>query len=210
MRDLTSEEDYYMKNAERKLDAYTAFHRPEATDATFQPSSTGGVKGKKQAQLSRVPVGPLLEVAAHFTKGADKYPDVSPGVANWSLGYAWSLSYDALQRHALAWWSGEDVDPETESHHLAAVVFHALALMEFGRTHRLHDDRPYQAEAVEPYETPPHLYIVGGPNDGQRSTWPTDAPAGEGVRDRDGGVYLYHASTREQDAHWKWAPDETT
>lgn len=100
-------------------------------------SSTGGQKGTKLARYGLIPTGPLRELAEHYGKGAKKYSD-----NNWRLGYDWHLSYDALQRHAQAFWDGEDVDEETGSHHLAGVAFHAFALMEFGNTHPEFDDRP--------------------------------------------------------------------
>jgi hypothetical protein len=51
-------------------------------------------------------------------------------------------SFAAMMRHAFAFWGGEDIDPENDSPHLAAVVFHAFALMEYGRTHPEKDNRP--------------------------------------------------------------------
>ena len=98
---------------------------------------TGGAKGNKLCRPDLIPVGPLTEVATHYGRGALKYsPD------NWRKGYAYSLSYAALQRHAMQFWAGEDDDQETGSSHMAAVVFHALALMEFRKTHPELDDRP--------------------------------------------------------------------
>lgn len=96
--------------------------------------------GQKEAALERfdlLPPGPLSLVARHFGIGADKYAD-----RNWERGYDWSLSFAAMQRHAWAFWSGEDLDPESGSPHLAAVCFHALALMEWATTHPELDDRP--------------------------------------------------------------------
>lgn len=98
---------------------------------------TGGVKGVKPARFDLVPAGPMVQVATHYGLGAAKYED-----RNWERGYAWSKSYAALQRHAHAFWSGENDDPETGSPHMAAVVFHALALLEFTNTHPSKDDRP--------------------------------------------------------------------
>lgn len=91
-------------------------------------SATGGEKGQKLARFDLLPVEALTEVARLYGRGARKYAD-----RNWELGYDWSLSFAALQRHAWAFWGGESIDPENESHHLASVVFHALALMEFER-----------------------------------------------------------------------------
>jgi len=87
---------------------------------------TGGAKGSKLARFDLLPYDALLLVAEHFGKGASKYQD-----RNWERGYDWGLSMAALQRHLAAFWSGEDVDEETGSFHLQAVVFHALALLTF-------------------------------------------------------------------------------
>lgn len=103
-------------------------------------SETGGQKGQKACEMGRLPSS-ILEVAKHFSAGAGKYPDVAPGVSNWSQGYAWSLSFNALCRHLFAWWYGEDTDPELGNSHLAAVAFHALVLMDFQSKGRGTDDR---------------------------------------------------------------------
>lgn len=110
-------------------------------------SSTGGQKGVKLERLDLIPVEPLLEVARLYGQGAKKYED-----HNWRKGYEWSKSYASLQRHAVAFWSGQDYDEHeadcadgctvhTERHHMSAVIFHAMALIEFGTTHRDFDDR---------------------------------------------------------------------
>lgn len=98
---------------------------------------TGGEKGQKVERFDLIPVGPLRIVAKHYGYGCSKY-----AARNWERGYDWSLSFAALQRHAFAFWSGEDIDVDSGSPHLAAVVFHALALLEFGTTHPELDDRP--------------------------------------------------------------------
>lgn len=100
-------------------------------------SSTGGEKGVKLARFDLLPAGPLSTVAEHYGKGASKYE-----ARNWERGYEWSKSFGALMRHAWAFWGGEDIDVETGSPHMAAVVFHALALLEFAGTHPEFDDRP--------------------------------------------------------------------
>ena len=87
---------------------------------------TGGQKGQKLARFDLIPPFPLTKVAEHYGIGARKYDD-----RNWEKSYDWGLSFAALMRHAWAFWAGESIDPETQGHHLAAVVFHAFALMEF-------------------------------------------------------------------------------
>jgi hypothetical protein len=110
---------------------------PNGDEVRVTDPDTGGEKGTKLARFDLIPAGPLLQLAEHYGIGARKYAD-----RNWERGYAWSLSFAALQRHAWAFWNGEDLDPETQSHHMAAVAFHAFALIEFGNTDTGTDDRP--------------------------------------------------------------------
>ena len=97
---------------------------------------TGGEKEVSPIRYDLIPVEPWREVAVLYGRGAAKY-----AANNWRQGYDWSNSYAAMQRHAQRFWSGESIDPQGKFHHLAAVVFHALALMEFEKTHPELDDR---------------------------------------------------------------------
>lgn len=93
-------------------------------------SSTGGQKGSKRERHDLIPTTPLKLLAEQYGIGAEKYEQVN-GRDNWRNGYPWSLSYAALQRHARAFWSGEDYDPENGQPHLAAVAWHAFTLLHF-------------------------------------------------------------------------------
>lgn len=110
-------------------------------------STSGGEKGNKLARFDLIPTSGLWELAELYGQGAIKYSE-----RNWELGYEWSKSYAALQRHANLFWGGESYDlhkadclssctTHTEKHHLASVMFHALALMEWEQTHPDFDDR---------------------------------------------------------------------
>ena len=99
-------------------------------------SSTGGQKGKKLARYDLIPIDALNQLAEHYGRGAFKYDD-----NQYRAGYPYSLSYASLLRHAVAWWDGEDFDPELGSHHLAAVAWHAFTLLTFIKEHPEHDDR---------------------------------------------------------------------
>ena len=50
---------------------------------------------------------------------------------------------NALMRHALAFWSGEDRDPESGHLHVAHVAWHALALVSFHLRGLGEDTRPW-------------------------------------------------------------------
>ena len=97
---------------------------------------TGGRKRSKPLRYDLIPVKPMAEVALLYGLGAKIYED-----RNWEKGYDWSLSYAAMRRHSELFWAREDWDADG-FHHLAAVAFHAMSLMEFSVTHKELDDRP--------------------------------------------------------------------
>ena len=102
-------------------------------------SSTGGQKAGNDVRMSLPPVRELLEVAELYGKGAKKYSD-----HNWAKGYEWSKSYDAMMRHAMEWWAGNEFDEGeggTGQEHLDAVIFHALTLKYFRKHFPEFDDR---------------------------------------------------------------------
>lgn len=111
-------------------------------------SATGGQKGSKVARFDLIPTGPLWELAEHYGKGAQKYERVN-GLDNWRNGYDWSLSYAALQRHAVAFWNGEDMDEETGSKHLIAVAWHAFTLAHFANDKTLREQFDDRQDGVE-------------------------------------------------------------
>lgn len=88
--------------------------------------TTGGEKGSKLARFDLLPYDALWQVAEQYGRGAEKYAS-----RNWEKGYDWGLAHAALQRHLAQFWNGEDVDEETGGLHLAAVAWHALALLTF-------------------------------------------------------------------------------
>lgn len=99
-------------------------------------SPTGGQKGVKPERHSLIPVEALNSIARLYGFGAKKYD-----AHNWRKGYDWSKSYDAMNRHMAAFWSGEDNDPETGEPHMASVAFHAMTLIVFMQEQPEFDDR---------------------------------------------------------------------
>jgi hypothetical protein len=97
---------------------------------------TGARKAQKLARFDLIPPVPMWEVARHYGVGARKYSE-----NNWMKGYKWSLSIAALERHINLFKQGESIDPENNTHHLAAAVFHCLTLIEYEDTHPEQDDR---------------------------------------------------------------------
>lgn len=88
-------------------------------------------------RYSLIPPEAMEQVAIGMTHGANKY---SPH--NWRKGMKFTRLMDALERHLKEFAKGNDIDVIDEAegrtqHHLAAVVFNALAIMQLqleGRT----------------------------------------------------------------------------
>jgi|GEM_PF-1427629 len=99
--------------------------------------STGGQKGAKLTQLGSLDPASLIELARVSGMGANKY-----SAYNFMKGTGWSLMYNAMQRHALRYWAGEDNDPESGLHHMAHAAWMALALVGFALRETGDDDRP--------------------------------------------------------------------
>lgn len=101
----------------------------------------GGVKhDEEKLRYDLIPVRPMERVAEVYTIGARKYDD-----RNWEKGLQWGRVIAALERHLAAWKQGERNDQKDGQHHLASVVWCALALMEYEETHPEMDDRPVTA-----------------------------------------------------------------
>lgn len=99
-------------------------------------SSTGAQKGTKEARYDLIPIPALDALARLYGKGAEKYAE-----HNWRLGYEYSKSYAAAQRHMNAFWSGENIDPETQIPHTICAAFHMFALTTYLTEHPEFDDR---------------------------------------------------------------------
>lgn len=96
------------------------------------------VEGKR-ANMALIPPQLLEILAEHYQSGADKY---APN--NWLEGMDFSKIYNSMQRHAMAFWRGEEIDPETNSPHLAAVAWNALTLLWYTDHNPEHDDRAFK------------------------------------------------------------------
>lgn len=88
--------------------------------------NTGGAKGQKPIQVGAYDPVALLALGRVAAMGAKKYD-----AFNYLKGYDWRLSFDAMMRHALAFWSGEDTDDESGEPHIVHAMWHAGALASF-------------------------------------------------------------------------------
>lgn len=90
-------------------------------------------------RMSVVPSEVLDEIVAAFTEGANKY-----GVLNWrkTKDVHASTYFDATMRHLRAWWKREDIDAESNIHHLSKAIASLMVLRDAQLCHVCTDDRP--------------------------------------------------------------------
>ena len=94
--------------------------------------------GSKKLNVGLVPDVVKIETALAFTEGALKY-----GRFNWRVaGVRSSIYRDAMERHMMKWWNGEDKDPVTKVKHLASIIACCGILLDAELCDKLNDDRP--------------------------------------------------------------------
>jgi hypothetical protein len=94
--------------------------------------------GVQKAPLHLIPPAALLAVAGVMGLGAKKY-----GAYNWRQHAVSASVYQAAaMRHLLAWWGGEEVDPESGESHLAHAIACCAIVLDAAAVAKLNDDRP--------------------------------------------------------------------
>lgn len=98
---------------------------------------------KEKPTFELLPLDLLADVNKVLQFGAKKYK-----VNNWrkQSGFKLSRCYNALLRHMIAWWFGEDLDKETGISHLAHAMCNLLFLMYHFKNNKNADDRPISQE----------------------------------------------------------------
>ena len=111
--------------------------------AVREPMNPKDRVGRSKPGVRCIPPIAMLEEGVIMQEGADKY-----GPFNWQdQPIQASIYYDAMMRHLLAWYTGQDVDPHSKSGglHLAAVRASAGILIDAFATGNIIDDRPKKA-----------------------------------------------------------------
>ena len=151
-RDLVKPKGWIAPEAKLQtiLDNTTFKAKPDTTvapssDGTIEPSSDGTIEpgfapkfDAKKVRVDLLPIAPMLQVANVFGFGAKKY------FANsYRQGKTvdWSRTYGSIMRHMMAFWSGENDDPESGLPHLAHAGTQLFILMEHTANNKDRDDR---------------------------------------------------------------------
>ena len=94
--------------------------------------------GISKAPMSTVSAAVLMEVGVAMLEGASKY-----GRHNYrAAGVRASVYYDALMRHAMSWWEGEDLDPDSGMSHITKAIATLVVLRDAMIQGKFTDDRP--------------------------------------------------------------------
>lgn len=94
--------------------------------------------GISKAPMSTVSAAVLAEVGVAMLEGASKY-----GRHNYrAAGVRSSVYYDATMRHLMAWWEGEDTDPDSGMSHIAKAITSLVVLRDAMIQDVCTDDRP--------------------------------------------------------------------
>ena len=94
--------------------------------------------GVKKVPLSTVSAIIVAEMGLGMLEGARKY-----GRHNYRIaGVRASVYYDAAMRHLMAWWEGQDIDPDSGLPHIVKALSTLAVLRDAQHNNKMRDDRP--------------------------------------------------------------------
>jgi hypothetical protein len=108
---------------------------PTSKAATANPKD---LIGATKISLTKLPAVAILHGSRAMMDGARKY-----GAYNWrDREVQASIYIDALMRHALAWFEGEEIAADSGVHHLGHAIGCLAILLDAQEAGKLIDDRP--------------------------------------------------------------------
>ncbi len=92
-----------------------------------------------KTQVREVDPSFILGIGEVLTKSREKYPEM-----NWALPTKFSTPYESCMRHLMKFWSGEDIDSESNKHHLLHVATNVMFLYYHAINNPESDDRGFK------------------------------------------------------------------
>jgi hypothetical protein len=141
VKNLTTSDDYH--DWQTKLERDFAWNPrknkwepfEELQELTDDNLKTKAAVGKPT--MSSVPVIAIQALGKAMEDGSRKY-----GRYNWrETGVTASVFYDAMMRHLLAWYNGEDLAQDSQVEHLAHIMANCAILLDAKDNNILKDDR---------------------------------------------------------------------
>lgn len=125
-------------NCDGENDKWVARGAPVAPLPVVKDTNPKDAIGISKAPMSTVPAAVLAEVGVAMLEGASKY-----GRHNYrAAGVRSSVYYDATMRHLMAWWEGEDTDPDSGMSHITKAITSLVVLRDAMIQDMCTDDRP--------------------------------------------------------------------
>jgi len=114
--------------------AYPASSFKVAANKMTNPKDAVGIR---KAPMSTVPANVMAELGVAMLEGAAKY-----GRHNYrTAGVRASVYYDGVMRHLMAWWEGEDIDPDSGISHVTKAIASLTVLRDAMMQQMWDDDR---------------------------------------------------------------------
>lgn len=111
-------------------------------DAGSKPTNPKDAVGVLKFPMSYVPCPVLAELGIAMLEGGHKY-----GRHNYrAVGVRASIYYDAVMRHMMTWWEGEDIDPDSGASHITKAIASLVVLRDSMIRDNWVDDRPPASE----------------------------------------------------------------
>jgi hypothetical protein len=105
-----------------------------------QESPTGSLRmNSGKSQTNEIDPSFILGMGAVLEKSRQKYPR-----GNWQKGNFYSVPWDSLQRHLLAWQQGEKIDSESGLSHLHHAALNLMMLAHYEENFPEFDDRLFK------------------------------------------------------------------
>jgi hypothetical protein len=118
----------------------------EQTDKSKDTNPKDALGTLKARWFSYIPLQVLIGVGLAFYEGARKYAKF-----NWRVvGVRASVYVDAcVNGHLMRWWEGEDIDAESNVHHIDKAIACLMILRDSILQGNVVDDRPPRAVAID-------------------------------------------------------------
>lgn len=115
-----------------------------AADPNAKPSNPKDLLGIMKIPYSTISQPVLAEIGVAMLEGALKY-----GRHNYrAIGVRASVYFDAVvARHLVAWWEGEDLDPDSDVNHITKAIAGLVVLRDAMIQGKMIDDRPPKSPA---------------------------------------------------------------
>ena len=99
--------------------------------------------GCQKIPFSTISAPVMAELGLAMLEGAIKYRRHNYRVA----GVRASVYYDACLRHLMAWWEGEDIDPDSGINHVGKAMGCLMVLRDSMMVENWNDDRPPKSKS---------------------------------------------------------------